>query len=233
MNESFEDLQQLAGEYVLGTLSFEKRLEIERRCQTEPELRLAIENWERRLLPLTSLPVEQEPSPQLWSRIANTLTPSPTTQQVSWSNWWNNLWLWRSFSAGSFVVAVLLAITIFIRPPLTTTTSFMVVLVEPANKNPGWVVQANLQREITLIPLHSVEIPNQKSLQFWTKGDGWKGPASLGLVQPGKSLKLSLDKLPPLETNQLFEITLEPVNGSSTGKPSGPVLFIGNAVKVI
>jgi anti-sigma-K factor RskA len=42
-----------------------------------------------------------------------------------------------------------------------------------------------------------------------------------------------LDKLPPLESNQLFELTLEPASGSPIGKPTGPIQFIGRAVKVI
>jgi anti-sigma-K factor RskA len=55
----------------------------------------------------------------------------------------------------------------------------------------------------------------------------------LGLVQPGQRVEVPLDKLPPLENNQLFELTLEPRNGSTTGKPTGPIQFIGRAVKVI
>ena len=42
-----------------------------------------------------------------------------------------------------------------------------------------------------------------------------------------------LDKLPPLQPNQLFEITLEPYNGSPLNRPTGPILFIGRAVKII
>lgn len=43
----------------------------------------------------------------------------------------------------------------------------------------------------------------------------------------------SLGKLAPLQPNQLFELTLEPVNGSPAGRPTGPIQFIGRAVKVI
>ena len=42
-----------------------------------------------------------------------------------------------------------------------------------------------------------------------------------------------LDKLPPLQPNQLFELTLEPPTGSPIGKPTGPIQFIGRAVKVL
>ena len=58
-------------------------------------------------------------------------------------------------------------------------------------------------------------------------------PVSHGLVKPGQSLQIPLDKLPPLQPNQLFEITLEPYNGSPLDRPTGPILFIGRAVKII
>ena len=56
---------------------------------------------------------------------------------------------------------------------------------------------------------------------------------SLGLVKPGQTLSVPLDKLPPLAPNQLFELTLEDPNGSPTGKPTGPIQAIGRAVKVL
>ncbi|NBA98034.1 hypothetical protein GUY40_24365 [Pseudomonas sp. R5(2019)] len=37
----------------------------------------------------------------------------------------------------------------------------------------------------------------------------------------------------PYESNQLFKLTLEPRKGSPIGKLTGPVQFIGRAVKVI
>ena len=107
------------------------------------------------------------------------------------------------------------------------------VLVAPQDKVPGWVVQASDARQIQLIPLGMDSVPQDKALQFWTKGEGWQGPVSLGLVKPGQVLEVALDKLPPLEANQLFELTLESRTGSPTGKPTGPIQFIGRAVKVI
>ncbi|MCF5322271.1 anti-sigma factor domain-containing protein, partial [Pseudomonas simiae] len=86
---------------------------------------------------------------------------------------------------------------------------------------------------IQLIPLGVMEVPADKALQFWTKGDGWQGPVSLGLVTPGQTLSVPLDKLPPLTQNQLFELTLEDPRGSPTGKPTGPIQAIGRAVKVL
>jgi anti-sigma-K factor RskA len=55
---------------------------------------------------------------------------------------------------------------------------------------------------------------------------------SLGLVKPGETVEVKLDKLPKIVPNQLFEITLEPEAGSPIGKPTGPILFIGRAVVI-
>jgi anti-sigma-K factor RskA len=52
------------------------------------------------------------------------------------------------------------------------------------------------------------------------------------LVRRGEPLRVRLDQLPALQPDQLFEITLEPPAGSPTGRPTGPIQFIGRAVKL-
>jgi anti-sigma-K factor RskA len=110
---------------------------------------------------------------------------------------------------------------------------YVVVLVAPGGNAPGWVVQASGAQPLSLIPVSQASVPAGKTLQFWTKGDTWAAPVSLGLVKPGETVKMPLDKLPPLQPNQLFELTLEPPGGSPTGRPTGPIQFIGRAVKVV
>jgi anti-sigma-K factor RskA len=108
----------------------------------------------------------------------------------------------------------------------------VVVLVAPGGQAPGWVVQVTSPRDLSLTPLAKTATPDDKALQFWTKADNWAGPVSLGLVRPGEPLRIRLDNLPALQPNQLFEITLEPPSGSPTGRPTGPIQFIGRAVKL-
>ncbi|MBC8996059.1 anti-sigma factor domain-containing protein [Pseudomonas sp. NPDC087639] len=223
---------ELASEYVLGTLSAEDRADVQRRLPTDPELRAAVDVWERRLLDLTDLAEPQQPSPLLWPRIERSV--ERLTQKVSspaQTSWWNLLPLWRGLSAAGLAATLILGSIL-----LTQTTpkpSYLVVLVAPQDKAPGWVIQASNSHEIQLIPLGVVEVPADKALEFWTKADGWQGPVSLGLVKPGQALKVELDKLPPLQPNQLFELTLEGANGSPIGKPTGPIQAIGRAVKVL
>lgn len=222
-----ETLDELASEYVLGTLPAEQRAEVEQRLPHDAQLRAAVDAWEQRLLPLTVLAEPVPPSAELWRRIQRNLAPAQPRE-----GWWNLLALWRGLAGAGLVTTLVLAALLLTRPP-ALAPSFVVVLVAPQNQAPGWVIQASNNQQIQLIPLGVMEVPADKALQFWTKGDGWQGPVSLGLVKPGKTLSVPLDKLPPLAPNQLFELTLEDPRGSPTGKPTGPIQAIGRAVKVL
>jgi anti-sigma-K factor RskA len=235
-DDGMSDLDALASEYVLGTLPPAQRRDVQHRLAADADLRAAVDAWEGRLLALTELAEPQTPSPTLWGRIERSLNhqdrrvsrPAPTAQ-----SWWNLLPLWRGLAGAGLMATLLLGALLLNRPATENPTTYLVVLVAPQNQAPGWVIQASNPTEIQLIPLSVSQVPADKALQFWTKADGWQGPVSLGLVKPGQSLSIPLDKLPPLQPDQLFELTLENPKGSPTGKPTGPIQFIGRAVKVI
>ncbi|MGH8810792.1 MAG: anti-sigma factor [Advenella sp.] len=233
------DLFELAGEYVLGTLSGRQRRDVQQRLAQEPALRAAVAEWEDRLLPLTALVPAVPPSPRLWPRVIRSLdamepvaTSAPLASRHGVrDSLWRSLAFWRGLTVAGFTAA---AIAMMILPVQfgTPETRFMVVLVAPGDKSPGWVVQARADQRVELIPLGMLQVPADKSLQFWTKADDWKAPVSLGVIQPGERVTVSLDNLPSLQINQLFELTLEPRTGSPTGRPTGPIQFIGRAVQV-
>jgi anti-sigma-K factor RskA len=229
---------ELAAEYVLGTLSATRRRMVEQRLPTDAALHAAVQRWQEQLLPLAALAEPVEPSAALWQRIdrsvAHAVAPRRTAIAPAPPPWWDRLGLWRGLAGAGFATAAILASVLVTRQGvLPAGPQYMVVLVAPQDKAPGWVIQASDTRQLSLTALGPVAVPAEKSLQFWTKGEGWTGPVSLGLVKPGQTITIPLDKLPPLQPNQLFELTLEPVNGSPIDKPTGPIQFIGRAVKVL
>ncbi|MDR6713764.1 anti-sigma-K factor RskA [Pseudomonas hunanensis] len=230
-----DDLQSVASEYVLGTLPAEQRAAVEQRLVHDAALRAAVDGWEQRLLELTALAEPQQPSTHLWQRIERSVrnleTPTPT--RAPSRSWWDLLPLWRGLAGFGLAASLVLGVALLTGPATPTQTHYLVVLVAPQDRAPGWVIQASNSREVELIPLGQSSVPDDKTLQFWTKADDWQGPVSLGLVEPGQKISVPLDKLPPLQPNQLFELTLENPGGSPTGKPTGPIQFIGRAVKVI
>ena len=236
--DNADELDALASEYVLGTLPAEQRLDVQNRLGTDADLRAAVDAWEGRLLALTQLAEPQTPGPQLWSRIERSVSSDDRrallqAPAVKSRSWWDLLPLWRGLAGAGLVATLLLGSMLLTRTAPVNPTTYLVVLVAPQDQAPGWVIQANNPEEIQLIPLGATPVPADKALQFWTKADGWQGPVSLGLVKPGQTLSIPVSKLPPLQANQLFELTLENPNGSPTGKPTGPIQFIGRAVKVI
>jgi anti-sigma-K factor RskA len=231
-----DDLYTQAGEYVLGTLDAGQRRSIESRLAYEPALRAAVNEWEQRLLPLTSLAEPIKPAAGLWQRIVVSITQPKATQmteaKIRWWQW-DSLSLWRGLTGTGFAAAAVLAAVLVAREaPPAAAPRYFVVLAAPQNQSPGWLVQAQTEGRLRLVPLSSNSVPAEKSLQFWTKADGWSAPVSLGLVKPGEALEVPVDKLPPLQPNQLFELTLEPYGGSPIGRPTGPIQFIGRAVQI-
>lgn len=232
-----EDLHLLAGEYVLGTLDAVQRQSVQARLAHEPELAAAVQDWESRLLPLTVLADPVVPSSALWQRIAGSVDALTRRAVAARSGFWHQIWhslvFWRGLAGAGFAAVLIMGSALVLRGMAPISPQYIVVLAAPQNQAPGWMVQARSDREVNLIPLAAFTVPADKALEFWTKGDDWQAPVSLGLVKPGESVRIMLDSLPPLEANQLFELTLEPPTGSPTGKPTGPIQFIGRAVKVL
>lgn len=224
--------EDAAAEYVIGTLALAERRALEARMAGDPDLRAAVARWEARLLPLTGLAEPAEPSAQLWQRIAGSLAARAPALAPALS-WWDRLGLWRGLAAAGFAAAVLaLAVGPLAPLPAPAAPRYMVVLAAPDSLAPGWVLQGQADGGLRLQPLRATAVPSARALQLWTKADGWSKPVSLGLVEPGQAVEVPLAGLPPLEPNQLFEITLEPGAGSPTGLPTGPILFIGRAVRI-
>lgn len=225
-----EPLFELAGEYVLGSLPEDQRRAVIQRLETDEELASWVAYWENRLVPMCDTVTPMSLPDTVWDRIDDSITPdraSKATPERSRDGWWFNLALWRSLTATGFALALLMGIGLMVMQPQPT---YMVVLASPDGHAPGWVVKASNRQTITLTALGQFEVPPGKALEFWTKADDWSGPVSLGLVQPGEQLQINLNELPPLEPNQLFEITLEDASGSPIGRPTGPVEYIGRAV---
>lgn len=226
------DPYELAGEYVIGTLSRVRRDEVDAMLPNDATLRAAVAYWEERLLPLTSLVEPATPPAALWPRIERSLAPVATPARETQAGWWQRLGLWRGLAATGFAAAALMAVVVGVRVVEVQQPRYMVVLAAPQSAAPGWVLELKDEDTLHLEPLVKTEVPDANALQLWTKADSWDAPVSLGLVRPGEAVDVKLSKLPRVVPNQLFEITLEPAAGSPIGRPTGPILYIGRAVRI-
>jgi len=239
-----------AGEYVLGTLSAEEKRAMDVALATDPALRGEVYAWQDRLLGLTRRLQPVAATPGLWPRIAARLqaqagsAPSPrdggVVQEAANDAMWSSVRFWRLLSGGAMAAAVVMAV-LLMRGPLPGAGSgevvaqaprYLAVLQSP-DKSAGWVVETVGTDAIRLVQVgEGATIPAGKTMQFWTKPEGAKGPTSLGLVKPGQVVVVPVKQLPGLADRTLFELTLEPEGGSPYNRPSGPILFVGKAVRL-
>lgn len=243
------EMNDLTGQYVLGTLSTQQKAEFEARLINDSTLQKQVNLWQTRFINLTDK-LEPMPAPEsLAARIERSLNAIEQHKQVNTATttgmgskykqhvpFWERLSVWRGATMACLGLSVLLAVQLQSNESNEqsfTKPTYIAVLVTPENKQPGWVIQTSQQEKtgraesIQLIPLGALEIPEGKALQFWTKADDWDAPVSLGLVKKGESLNIDIRTLPALTDNQLFEFTLEQESGSPTGKPTGPIQSIG------
>lgn len=156
--------------------------------------------------------------------------------------WWQRLGLWQGLSGLALAAAVLMG-TLLLQPGLLDGGSgreaagqrYLAVLNPPGGGAAGWVVEVQAGGQLRLLPVSgeaAAPVPDGRSLQFWTKPEGAAGPTSLGLVRAGEALRLPVSRLPAVGGRQLFEITLEPEGGSTLGRPTGPILYVGRTVAI-
>src|SRR3989337_4533945 len=81
-----DDIDGLAGEYVLGTLDASERAAVAAGRLREPQLDTAIQDWERRLAPLNDMAAAVVPPPgilaKIQARILGTNTPPPGSATI-------------------------------------------------------------------------------------------------------------------------------------------------------
>lgn len=209
----------LAGEYVLGTLDAQEARELERAMATDPALRVLVEAWEARLAPLTALALPESPPPGLWERIAAALdgprpvAPAPVARPSGF---------WRFWALGASAVAAGLAAFLVLRP--VPSPPLMTVLLTQRDQ-PAWLVEAD-GGALRLAALNPQPLPPDRVMQLWALPQGATAPTSLGLIQTPGRYTVTPASIRP-EPGMLIEITLEPPGGSPTGRPTGPILFIG------
>lgn len=220
-----EERDALAAEYVLGTLEAREAADVRALLAQDPELAALVADWERRLAPLQTLALPQAPPPGLWARIDATMAdvasaPARMAGVASAPVRWK--FPWPAFGLGASAVAAGLAAFLVLRPP--PAAPLMTVLLTSRDQ-PAFLVESQ-RGEIRLAALNPREAQPGRVMQLWALPQGATAPTSLGLVPESGRFSVTPQNIRP-EPGMLIEISLEPPGGSPTGRPTGPILFIG------
>lgn len=98
------------------------------------------------------------------------------------------------------------------------------------SSTPGWLVTVDTQGTVRLDPHVRTSIQPDEAVQLWTRTADGQESRSLGLVDPNQTVTVPAGIIGIVVPGQIFEMTLERKEGSASGKPEGPILFIGQMV---
>jgi anti-sigma-K factor RskA len=226
------DREQLAAEYVLGTLPADERAACELRLGRDPALAAAVRFWEDRLTGLAEAEPAIEPRPHVWSGIAERLAVEPPrifavpgralvrlTRARS---------LWRAAALGASALAAGLALFIASeRVGVAPAGPALIAVVNRSGELPALIVRVDTKRGLVEVRSVAAEVPAERSLELWSiVGD--RAPRSLGIVDASAQLPLRVaaDGL----GGATLAVTVEPKGGSPSGAPTGPVVYSGKLI---
>jgi anti-sigma-K factor RskA len=221
-----DDIDALAGEYVLGTLAGDERRAAEARIVADPDFRAAVARWETRLQPLADAVPPVTPHAATFDRILGRLDSATAPAGENVIKLRRSLRRWRTTTAiVGAAAAVLFGVVVLDRSIVRAPSEFVAVLTAEGAK-PAFVATVDLVRGTLAIRRVGAEPPGDKSYELWAVEPNVPAPRSLGLVD-NVNYTRHLDV--PAE-GLVLAISLEPKGGSPTGVATGPIVFTGPLV---
>jgi anti-sigma-K factor RskA len=231
-DEGNDDLRY--AEYVLGVLDADAHAAVAREIQSSDEAAAAVAGWQRRLLPLTEEIVGAAPAPHVWARIRDTLQLDVPARVPARKGLWNNLPLWHWIGIGASVAAVaaVMVMVIQLRPapaPVAASAGYMVSSIQQDNGVTGWTATMDLEHaRMVVVPANPTAFAQGRAPELWLIPAGQK-PISVGMITADGPTTLTLAPalLARLGPTAALAVSVEPIGGSSTGQPTGPVIAKG------
>ena len=229
-----DDLIATAGEYVAGLMSPEEQESFERLVAADGEARRAVADWRTRLLALDETATQLTPSEGLWPAIeaaVGAARPAPDAAPGWFARVWQDISSLRIAALAGAAAALVLAVLLVAQPfGGAGKPAVVAVLNAPSGGEAGAIVEAFADGRIRVVPLRAIPVPEGRVLQVWTLWDRQVGPRSVGLMERAQARDYATSGMPRPIDQQLYEITLEPAGGSPTGRPTGPILYVGRGV---
>jgi len=221
-------------EYVLGVLDADTRAEVEREIASSDAAATAVALWQRRLLPLSEEIAGSEPPPYVWARIHDALqldAPTRAAQAPTRRGLWDNLrfWHWLGLGTSALAAACLVLALVLSQRPAAPAIPYMASTITQTNGHVGWTATMDLQHaRMIVVPAAPQAFAAGRAPELWLIPAGQK-PISVGMIATDAPTTLSLDPtlLARLGPTAALAVSVEPLGGSPTGQPTGPVIAKG------
>lgn len=223
-----ENDEILAGEYVLGVLSLEARHRIEARMASDQSFARLVARWQSNMASFNGDYQEQQPSTAVFQAIERRLFTGNRNVEVK-QRLWDTVGFWRGLSfATSAIAAVALLYIATVQLTPTTTNNIVADLSAPNDPVALRVSFNPADGRLRIIPV--ADQSTEKSLQLWLVPQSGN-PASLGVFEPGADgeLLIPAELRPRIGQGATLAVSVEPLGGSPTGLPTGPVIASGSA----
>jgi anti-sigma-K factor RskA len=215
-------IEELAAQYVLGTLRGPARRRFERYCARDAKALTAVRRWEDRLVDLLASVVPVAPSTLVWDRVKFRVRRDkalrPKRAFATFGNW--------RFAAAAGIAALAIAFGMW--------TGFGPGSSQPvANFGQQWSIEAPRSRgELRVAAADNLQLDPARAYELWALPADGGAPVSLGLMPKSGRATLQLNDTQrlALSRSRQVAISLEPLGGSPTGAPTGPVLFVTDIV---
>ena len=215
-------IEELAAQYVLGTLRGPARRRFERYCASDAKALTAVRRWEDRLVDLLASVVPVAPSTLVWDRVKFRVRRDkalrPKRAFATFGNW--------RFAAAAGIAALAIAFGMW--------TGFGPGSSQPvANFGQQWSIEAPRSRgELRVAAADNLQLDPARAYELWALPADGGAPVSLGLMPKSGRATLQLNDAQrlALSRSRQVAISLEPLGGSPTGAPTGPVLFVTDIV---
>ncbi len=238
-SDEIDGLDAHAAEYVIGTLDTDERAAFADRLASDEAARRAVASWEHRLSPLHLAGDNVPPPPELWVRIDRSLgAPSQDRFRVVEGGYLSPIAIRRSrdrwrvlalSTAGLAAALVAFVVAREIRDFAPPDTATYVAAVNRGGDKPALIVTVDLRTRQVLVRPVAAQAPAGHSLELWYIGGG-HAPRSLGLVTEA-STHVAIPAGADADSAATFAVSVEPPGGSTTGGPTGAVLYSGQLVK--
>ena len=217
-----------AAELALGLLDGSERSNALRRVLAEPAFAAEVERWRTQFAALFPAVPDVAPGSAVFDRVEASISPQPAVIAPL-----PRRWAWPSIAAISSMAAALLLGVMLTRPPTVqrvdrpAAAALLAAAVVPTTA--GDAVSAVYDPDSGALRLTAAAMADPRhAAELWViGGDGV--PHSLGLLRGGSTTAMMVAPAdrPRLAAAAVLAVSIEPIGGSPTGLPTGPVVAKG------
>lgn len=218
----------MAAELALGLLDGDERAVALRRQLAEPDFAREVERWHAHFAHLFAAIPGIAPSPDLERRIAARIDGRGGSSP---SGWWRPVAIASSLAAASLLGVLLIRPEAVTPPPVTIAAPAPLIAAFslPGREAPVAAVYDPRLGQVKMAG--SIDVPAGRDAQLWAIV-GKDPPKPLGVFRVSGGAIAADARTDAIAPGTTLAISIEPVGGSPTGLPTGPVIATATVARI-